>query len=1372
MKKGLKRMIAAALAACSLLGICPNVTLADETISASVQYDAAQCSITVNGRGGNGGEGMTVAVVPSGATELSDAALPADLRIFVTEADGSFSKKIPLPLRLAGGKYRVYVYIGAAVSDAMEFIHINTAEAEEIIKAVDAAGDVAGVAGAISGNEMKVGIDETVFSANRDFISGIIFVQKPAGGYLSKDNPAAAMLAAYNTAVICIGLRNGGDSARLLSENSVLLGIDAEEYNKLSDSVKKELDILFGSADFLKESFAAVYNELLFCARMRAAVRANALKEVITSYGAEYGFDLADGSAYAKLKNKDGVFAKMLSSGISDVKTAAEALTLFDSAVKAAEDKTSGASGSDSGSASGGSVIVSTKPEKEQTRTTGLSDIENSWCRQIVSELYNRGIISGFADNTFRPDNKVSRAEFLQMVCTALGITSGGDAGFSDVAREDWYYTCVSAAAAKGIVSGYEDGSFRPADSISRQDAAVMIYRCVSERLSAQMKDFSDFGSISEYAQDAVAALAGAGVIKGSDGMFRPHGEMTRAEAAAMLYGALNMSAAPQDTPTVEISADKLALMTALGMQTQEKTADEKLTYGEFIKLAMTLIDSEGVARADKIKTPFESVLLGHPCAAAINAALAAGLIAENENVQADEYITPATAARFAVSAIGYTEYVSIKGVSYIEAANKTGLFSGMKNPEIYGMTYANSLTLLYNMLFAKVLEVASFDDGGSFKVSDRSYLEQHYGILTDTGIVEADGFTSLYDADGKVGEDEIQIDGRVFENRLGDSMIGHRVKYYYTDTDEPAVVFAEDKSKTLTFVPDDECSYKDLVYRTPEKKRAELVRGFALIYNGKAYDGYTDSDMLPDSGRVTLIDNDSNGKYDAVNIESYDFMYIQTVSATYNTIRDRNGAKTLDMSQDTYFDIYDAETGAELDISGLSGEDVIAYAASADRKRVKLYRLSGVTGVYKSYDDEKITIDNTEYYYNRYFSENYLGGLSAGTEAEYILDLNGKVTAVRNSYDTAFRYAYMVRVLRDSAEQTGIIKLFDQSGEMRRVEISERVDINGTTYKDALDEGSDLWTVLCPGGKTERRLMRYRTDADGKIRAINFAVDASDTAAAFGGALSRDSNLIRYYDGRTQNKLKFIWKPKTFGNLFNISSTKYLFVVPETEKYAEDDSYYAVGYSAFNTGAQYSVSAYNVNLAGCAEAVIYHVDLNEAATRQSMSGVVESVRDGLDKNGDTCKIVTVYNGEYTELEVPPGISLDGAGSGDYIRYNIHTNGLVTKITRDFDYKNWNVIYGSTADAYDCAAGQIYSFQDNYVMLSDKRKADGSFDMSVANLKNYRLDSYAVYDTAIGKVLTGNVEDLAVYINDAANASKIFIRFDNSMSTGYAVIYK
>ena len=114
----------------------------------------------------------------------------------------------------------------------------------------------------------------------------------------------------------------------------------------------------------------------------------------------------------------------------------------------------------------------------------------------------------------------------------------------------------------------------------------------------------------------------------------------------------------------------------------------------------------------------------------------------------------------------------------------------------------------------------------------------------------------------------------------------------------------------------------------------------------------------------------------------------------------------------------------------------------------------------------------------------------------------------------------------------------------------------------------------------------------------------------------------------------------------------------------------------------------------------------------------------------------------------------------------------MTKITRDFDYKNWNVIYGSTADAYDCAAGQIYSFQDNYVMLSDKRKADGSFDMSVANLKNYRLDSYAVYDTAIGKVLTGNVEDLAVYINDAANASKIFIRFDNSMSTGYAVIYK
>ena len=68
-------------------------------------------------------------------------------------------------------------------------------------------------------------------------------------------------------------------------------------------------------------------------------------------------------------------------------------------------------------------------------------------------------------------------------------------------------------------------------------------------------------------------------------------------------------------------------------------------------------------------------------------------------------------------------------------------------------------------------------------------------------------------------------------------------------------------------------------------------------------------------------------------------------------------------------------------------------------------------------------------------------------------------------------------------------------------------------------------------------------------------------------------------------------------------------------------------------------------------------------------------------------------------------------------------------------------------------------------------KEDGTFDMNINSLKNYKLDSYAVYDSKSKRVITANTEDIRVYINDKNEASKVFIRFENSMNTGYAVIY-
>ena len=97
----------------------------------------------------------------------------------------------------------------------------------------------------------------------------------------------------------------------------------------------------------------------------------------------------------------------------------------------------------------------------------------------------------------------------------------------------------------KGLILG-NDGFFRPNESITREDAALIVYRWLTQKDGRLLtkKYFSDRSSISEYAREAVEALAGAGILKGNEnGVFKPKNSITRAEAAQLIYAALQSAA-------------------------------------------------------------------------------------------------------------------------------------------------------------------------------------------------------------------------------------------------------------------------------------------------------------------------------------------------------------------------------------------------------------------------------------------------------------------------------------------------------------------------------------------------------------------------------------------------------------------------------------------------------------------------------------------------------------------------------------------------------------------------------------------------------------------------------------------------------------
>ena len=177
-----------------------------------------------------------------------------------------------------------------------------------------------------------------------------------------------------------------------------------------------------------------------------------------------------------------------------------------------------------------------------ETSSVTFSDLSGyDWAETAVYHLAGIQVINGYGDGTFRPGESVTREAFVKMLVSALDIPMGGSgSSFSDVPADRWSYSYVSAAAAAGIVTGVSDTEFAPEANITRQDAAVMLYRALQYKgntLSAGELTFTDGSSIAEYARDAVSALSAVGVINGmDDGSFAPDGITSRAQAAVMIY--------------------------------------------------------------------------------------------------------------------------------------------------------------------------------------------------------------------------------------------------------------------------------------------------------------------------------------------------------------------------------------------------------------------------------------------------------------------------------------------------------------------------------------------------------------------------------------------------------------------------------------------------------------------------------------------------------------------------------------------------------------------------------------------------------------------------------------------------------------------
>ncbi|MDA8235302.1 MAG: polysaccharide deacetylase family protein [Clostridia bacterium] len=216
-----------------------------------------------------------------------------------------------------------------------------------------------------------------------------------------------------------------------------------------------------------------------------------------------------------------------------------------------------------------GFVLSTLTLNPQPVRANSYSDLAGHWAEEKVAYLNHKGVTID-TDKDFKPEEKITRAAFVDMLVKALNLPRPAAINqvseavynvaetvyqdsyrFIDVPQDHWAWSVVEAAYQGGVVRGGPEGRFNPEAPLQRAEAAVLLHRAgvslgtalwgVDTYLNKALLPYQDYREVPEWAVPATVALGEKGVIKGfKDGSFRPRSSLTQAEAAAVIYAFLD----------------------------------------------------------------------------------------------------------------------------------------------------------------------------------------------------------------------------------------------------------------------------------------------------------------------------------------------------------------------------------------------------------------------------------------------------------------------------------------------------------------------------------------------------------------------------------------------------------------------------------------------------------------------------------------------------------------------------------------------------------------------------------------------------------------------------------------------------------------
>ena len=217
-----------------------------------------------------------------------------------------------------------------------------------------------------------------------------------------------------------------------------------------------------------------------------------------------------------------------------------------------------------------------------------------SWATEAINELVEKGVIDGVGNKKFAPDASVTKEQFAKMLVGALDIELPADDAevitYEDVEEGSWSYPYI--VASKGFFYGADSENFNPDENYSREKCAYAIAYALgygskaANLLDTQVleNNFTDVDHITPALKSAVAMTVERGIVKGSSGEVRPKGEVTRAEAAVLLYRAMQYKA--RNSQNLFITQTPMMGESTVTLEQAKRWAEKKGAHQRFIDIA------------------------------------------------------------------------------------------------------------------------------------------------------------------------------------------------------------------------------------------------------------------------------------------------------------------------------------------------------------------------------------------------------------------------------------------------------------------------------------------------------------------------------------------------------------------------------------------------------------------------------------------------------------------------------------------------------------------------------------------------------------------------------------------------------------------